>query len=375
MVNYRLRPSKAPQWVHCAGSVVLQEQFPETERSEVAEEGTASHWVAESVLSTGAAYVGQFVGRTAPNGVIITEDMTAAAREYIEDVAGITPLVDAQVEQTIPAPRIHSECGGTGDCRAFNPTTNTLHIWDYKYGWGIVEAYENWQTICYAVGLVDTLIAGGMREASITVDIRIVQPRPYHALGSVRSWKVNAVELRPYANTLHNAAAEALGPDPTTRAGAHCGSCSARHACPTLGRAAMAALDISGSAVPHVLNPAALGSELILLKLAYEAIKNKLTGYEAQALGLIKSGKNVPGWTGEPGKGNVTWDKSVGEVIALGDLFGKDLRKSDAAVTPNQAKKQGVPAEIVAAYSTVPQRGLKLVRDDKTTASRVFKQK
>ena len=369
----RLKPSGAPRWGICAGAVTLEERFPQTERSEPAEEGKASHWVAESVLSISAALVGQFVGRMAPNGVIITESMTVAAQEYVEDVGGITPLVDAQLETRVEIPRINPECWGTSDCWAFNPSTLTLTVWDYKYGWGIVEAYEGWQVICYAVGLVDMLVARGIREEAITVDMRIVQPRPYHSLGPIRSWKVNAVELRPYANTLHNQAAEALGPNPSTRAGEHCKDCTARHACPTLQRAALAAMDITGQAVPHALDPDALGSELILLQAAYDAIKNRLTGYEAQALGLLKSGKGVPGWSIEPGKGNVTWSKPVGEVIALGSLYGKNLKKPDAAITPGQAKKEGIPAELIDAYSTTPTRGLKLVRDNGNKAKQIFK--
>ena len=371
----RLAPSAAPRWVVCPGSVTLEERFPETERSEIAEEGTASHWVAESVLASGASFVGQFVGQTAPNGVIITEDMTVAAREYIEDVAGITPLVGAQLEQRIGVPRIHAECWGTGDCWAFNPSTNTLTVWDYKYGWGLVEVYENWQLVGYAVGLVDMLTAKGMREESITVDMRIVQPRPYHEDGPVRSWKVNAVELRPYANTLHNSAAEALLPNPYTRVGEHCKYCSGRHACPTAHRAAMAALDVVGAAIPHEMSPEALGAELEILKRAADAIKYRLTGIEAQAIEAIKSGKGVPGWAIKVGHGYKTWDKPVGEVLALGDLFGKELGKPIEPITPNAAEKLGVPAEVITAYSTIPERGWKLVKNDKTVATKVFNPK
>ena len=370
----RIAPSGAPQWAICAGSLQLQEQFPETERSEAAEEGEASHWVGESVLSAvNSLSAVLLVGQIAPNGVVVTDKMIEAADVYIEDISETTGVRDLQLETRITAPRIHELCWGTCDCWWFDPTTNTLHVWDYKYGWGLVEAYENWQVLCYVIGLIDMLIGRGLVEQAITVDMRVVQPRPYHSDGPIRSWKVNAVELRPYANILFNKAGEALGPDPTTRVGEHCKNCTARHACLTSQRAAGVAMDIAGQATPHILSPEALGSELVLLKRAYDAIKNRLTGYEAQALGLLKGGMFVPGWACEEGKGNVAWGKPVGEVIALGELYGKDLRKPEATITPGQAEKQGIPAELIAAYSTVPQRGLKLVRDNGNKAKQIFK--
>jgi hypothetical protein len=51
------------------------ERFPERADSDAAREGTASHWVASEVLVGRGAE--PFTGRTAPNGVIITEEMAS----------------------------------------------------------------------------------------------------------------------------------------------------------------------------------------------------------------------------------------------------------------------------------------------------------
>jgi hypothetical protein len=348
------------------------ERFPERADSDVAREGTASHWVASEVLVGRGAE--PFTGRTAPNGVIITEEMVEGAKVYVEHVAARVLLPNMRhVEEKVAVKRVHpTECWGTPDCWFYDKAAGLLHVWDYKYGYGIVEPEDNWQLICYAAGVLDQVAPGGVADQHIRVVLHIVQPRAFHRMGAARSWTVTAADLRGHVNQLEAAAAQALGAAPQCRSGEGCKYCSARHACPAAQQLAMLIADYVGGATPEVLSPGALAIELRTLQRAAAAVSARLTGLEAQAIALLRAGTGVPGWGMEAGKGRQTWSQPAAEIFALGDLMGVDLRAPAAAVTPVQARKAGLPDALVAAYSTVPETGIKLVPVDKTVAARVF---
>lgn len=365
----RLSPSKAGQWVACPGSVAMQAAFPDRSSSESAEEGNAVHWMSAEVLSGRGP--GEWIGRTAPNGVVITADMKDAGITYVSAIKSMVPeLAQLQVEQMVAIPQVHAECFGTPDCYYFNPITMTLYIWDLKYGFGVVEAFENWQLIAYACGQL--MGYDRVDFSKVKVVLTIVQPRAYHVQGPVRSWHLTTRELTPYRDRLQAAAALALSPTATCQAGEQCHYCSARHACKAAQQAAYFAIDYIGQAVPEVLSPEALAMELRTLRRMQDAIKFRLTGIEASATATMNAGGHIPGWSLQASTGRLGWDKPAADVFMLGDLMGIDLRAPVAPITPTQAKKAGIPADVLSAYSSAGKGAMQLVPTTDTLAARIF---
>ena len=364
MEHSRIAPSASYQWVPCPGSVVMQEQHPESEDTLSAKEGNASHWAAASILE-GAEPV---VGQSAPNGIILTPDMIDYARVYTRDILSTMPATTLAVEARISAAeRVHPDSWGSVDCWAYDDKTRTLYVWDYKYGYGLVEVFENWQLINYVIGILDAL---RVRDDRITVRMTVAQPRAPHSQGAIRRWVVNGADLRPYANQLHAAAHEALGSDPGLKSGPHCKNCTARHACPAASGAALLAIDVAYRAESYELDEAAIGSQLYILERAADAISCRLVALRTQAESKIRAGSLIPGWAMEPGAaGRLAWAKSDAEILVLGGLLGLDLAKP---MTPTQAKKAGIPDDLIDVYAKRSPGALKLTKASTTLAAKIF---
>ncbi len=356
--------------------------YPETEESVPSREGTASHEIgAELIMDAGTNAMkhqtaADWVGITASNGVVFTEEMYDAAKIYADDVIavmGSTRGTDIRIEQRVEVPTVHEINWGTPDCSIYHKESNTLYLWDYKFGYEVVEAFENWQAINYVAGLLDELELDGDLNPHTKVSIRIAQPRAFHRDGSIREWTILASELRGYIKTLHDNAHEAAGPSPRFSTGSHCKHCPGRHACPSALKAGTRLYEASTKSVPVELSAEALGVQLAIVKRARKQLEYLESGFEEQAKSLIRSGALVPGWVVEQSIGREKWGKPIAEVIALGDMLEFDLRKPVDAITPNQAKKLGVDEAVITAYSTKPRTGLKIVSDNGNKAKQVFK--
>lgn len=373
-------PSSASIWRTCTGWPAMVAQFPE-EESEDTLNGEASHWLGETLIQMGAAMHvtpsvrDGLVGAAAPNGVIISDEMFEAAWEYANDVVREIrqyPGATWAVEQQLKAPRIHAKSFGTTDAFLYAPDDNRLIVWDYKYGYKEVEAFENWQGINYVAGLFDMLGIDGMVDQRLRVDIRIVQPRAFHRDGPIRSWKVLGSDLRGHINQLSNAAHEALSENAKTRSGEHCTYCNARHACPAALNAGLGMYEAVNKPIPAELTPEQLGTQLAIVKRARKQLEYLESGYEEQLKSLIRGGSNVPGWSVEQGVGKRQWSKPVDEILKLGELMGIDLREPVKAISPAQAEKKGIDGAVVAAYVERRQTGLKVVPNNNNKAREVF---
>lgn len=366
----RLRPSSADRWVVCPGSVQMQERFPELTDSEndAAREGTAAHHALECLLTNKPIEAGNI----APNGVVITEEMIEGAEMVVLDVISIAGTNPVQVEKHVKIPRVHgSECEGTPDVSYYN---NELYVWDLKFGYGVIEAVENYQLICYAIGKLDEITGGdGLKDQHIRVNMRIVQPRIYHPDGIVRTWSIMGSDLRGYANRLNEAANKALGVNPPAMSGNHCKHCTARANCQSAHRASMNAIDMVANMVAETIPANYLATHRAALIRALGAIEHRLTGVEAQIMATIKNGKPVQGLGLDNPPGRLKWSKSDEEILALGDLMGVNLGKR-SLVTPTQANKL-IDESVIKAYSTRPLGKTKIVNSTTTRASVVFGKK
>ena len=361
----------------------MSQQYPETEETPESKEGTASHEIGSRLIinqSTGniSNYAKDFVGKSASNGVIFTDEMFEAAAIYADDVGDIMRSTGVFAgsnfgnEHRVEAKRINDHSFGTIDQFIFNHKTGDLYLWDYKFGFEIVEVFENWQLINYAAGILDQLGLDGLKLEHITVHFRIVQPRGHHRDGTIREWVIKAIDLRAYFNILEMNAAEALGPNAIIRSGAHCRHCSARHACPAALQAGMRLYEVAAKPVPVELSHDALGVQLSIIKRAKKQLEYLESGFEEQVKSIVRNGSNVVGWMTEQGFGREKWNKPVVEVLAMGNVFEKDLKKPDEAITPVQARKLGIDDAVIKEYSITPNTGLKIVPDNGNKARSTF---
>lgn len=374
-------PSSAFRRRQCRASAIMELMHPETEESEEAKIGTATHELGAAMIQSFA--VGRIgfpereavIGKAASNGVLCDDGMYDGALMYAQDVAEImrtTGVFVPDVEKPVAVPRINDQLWGTPDCTLWHTQGLTLYIHDAKFGHDPVEVFENDQLIEYGVGKLDEITGrNGLADQNIKIVFTIVQPFAFHRHGTVRRWTVTGAELRGYANQLEAIEAEALGPNPMAMAGPACRHCSARRNCDT-------AIAYAGSLLaylrrPHsvVWTPETLGAEIRLLQEGDRVLRGLLDGLEAHAEELIRQGTAVAGYALEPGRSSTTW-KDKAAAITLGDLLGIDLRKPEAPITPKQAEAKGIDSAVISEYADTVPGSLKLVESTKTAAAAVF---
>lgn len=374
-----LAPSSAHRWVFCPGSARMEAMFPETEEKPATAEGTAAHWVVECLLLQERTPT---VDEVAPNGVPIDADMIEAAQLVYADVVerlGANWRTTINVEQRVTIPRVHAQNWGTPDIWAFQQLADgswMLHVWDFKYGYKVVEAFENWQCVDYVSGILSQAgLDEGGRDMQTFVSICVIQPRAPHREGPVRRWTVRASDLRGYVNRLHSSAQEACSdapkcyPEPSA-----CEDCRARVHCEANQRGAFRAAALGHAAQPLDMSPHAVGLELRTLTRAKQLLDARISGLEEEAEALIRSGRPVSWFALESAPGRLAWTKPASEVFALGEMMGVSFAKKVEPITPTQAKAL-LPAALkptVDAFAARLSGSAKLVPDDGSKARRIF---
>jgi len=380
-----LAPSSAPQWGFCTGSVAANRAAPDLV-SERAREGTASHWVGEQVLNTwrkartDVLLCSDLIGRAAPNGVVIDEEMAEGADVWVRDVLDVAnrhgALQRIEVERRVHMPTVHADNWGTFDSAMWLAEADTLYVWDYKYGHREVNAVGNLQLIDYAIGLHHEISIHTNPDTRIV--LRVVQPYCYHAPEQISEWVVSAAVLQGWAIHLAAKANEALT-NPTMSAGLYCRDCAAITRCPTARRASYSVIDYANEPYQiETLKGPDLAVERAILTKGLVAVKARLGAIEDELQLQIQGGDTTSGLTVENKQGRLAWSVPVPQAIALGEQFGIDISKP-GVVTPTQAIA-AMPKEMRAAFTAVsqsatarPSTGMKLVALENSKTSRAFK--
>ena len=354
------RPSALQRIQHCQGSATLEALYPD-EQSDDARDGEAAHWAFAKQLA------GDLVceGEIAPNNVVLTVEMLEAADLGVDYVQRKTKgaVGGLMIEQQVFPKRIHPDMRGTLDVGAWiNCASARPHLFvaDFKFGHRFVDVYENAQLIAYAAAVLDET---KYDDQIVDVTLAIIQPRCYSGGGPVREWTVTAADLRGHINRLHMAVEDALGPDPQCRPNPECGDCRGRRACRPYQLDGFRSMEYSSSAVPFDLTPDAAGLELKWLKQCAERVEGRITGLEAQIEAQLKDGQRVQWWRLENTVGREVW-RSAAEALAMGETMGVPLARPVEPITPAQARKAGVPAEVVAGFAHRPAGGVKMVPDE-----------
>lgn len=371
-----LRPSSATRWDNCAGSHTLELLYPEPEDSPAAREGTAAHFYVSETLAGREVTVGAL----APNGHPIDAEMIAGGDMLVRDVRarldGIADDVQFRVETPVRAHAlIHPKCEGRPDIYALSLVSRRLIVWDFKYGHGFVDAFLNKEMLCYVAGICEENHLSAEDIASLTVSLRVVQPRNYHKDGPVRDWTVSGVLVLSMLADMRANAQAAKSADPACVTGPWCSHCSGRHACFAYAAVSARALDVAYECAPLDLPLDAVGRELTRIRVAADRLKARAAGLEAVALAAIESGKVVEGWRKDYVDSRERWRSDPAQVFALGDLVGVDLRDT-SPVTPAAARAAfeaaGIPPETLAGHHFKPSGAAKLSPEDPNAAAKRF---
>ncbi len=384
-----LSPSQAARRIACPGSHTLIQSLPKTDISESAQEGITAHTVAcafltnppiaQIFLKDGVAFGSHIIKELGIVKEFITDEMVDGAVLYTstinEKICGNlenqdTIISKLHVEEPLDISNIHPECRGVPDCWAF--TDNTLYLWEYKYGHKPVEVYENWQLIEYAAGILRKLETEGILNTQIFVEFSIIQPRSFHSDGTVRTWRIKAFDLLPYFTTLKKAEHEATQPNTLCTPNPECRFCPARHMCGALQIAALTAVDVSKTNSPVELSASALGGELRLLQHAKSLLDARITGLEEQALARIKRGELIPFYCIQESTPRKVWNKSIEEIINMGELLGYEIAKPREIITPKQAIDRGMPSDVIEGLTKTERGALKLKPFDLGTTKKIF---
>ena len=380
----RLPPSKAHIWGApdgCTGYPRMAAFEPEAGDSDAVREGIATHELAANMVRDGLAYAthrADVVGQTAGNGVVWTDEMYEGAdmcAQYVLGImreTGVTGGDGFRVEQKVICHEISPVTVGYIDYRIYDQNTDTLHLFDFKYGRTVVEAFENWQMICYYSGSR----VNDVDDAYRNIVVHIIQPRSYHEDGPIRTWRIKGGEIRAHINILKTQAAVALSDQATARTGDHCRYCRARHACPAAQKAAMTGIEYSTRPDPVNLNPVQIGLELHALQRATAAMNARRTGLESVAESMLRNGEEVPGFRMHSPLGDRAWVVPEGVdkteyVVELGKTLDVDLRATKL-VTPAGAERLGMDKGLVAAFTHKPAGKSKLTADDGTRSRQVL---
>ena len=218
-------------WLGCPGSIVEQENYPDSS-SPAADEGTLAHEIADLCLDNNQDadfYVGKSLKELAieissfrPDH-LIEREMTNYVQEYLQYVRSYeTSGSILFTEKRVDFSNIVPEGFGTLDASVLIPELRILHIFDLKYGIGVtVDAFENTQGQMYALGLLNEI---GFLDEFDTVRIHIVQPRK----NNFPHWDITVAELVTFGEYVKNRITST-----EIVAGDHCDWCKARFDCVT----------------------------------------------------------------------------------------------------------------------------------------------
>ena len=367
--------SDANQWMACDGSFRAQQAYPplDVEPSQSRLEGRACHEVAQKLFKNEP--FSDLVGSLSKDGIVITDELFDAAREYFNEVWGYCNthgrVRDLHVEEVCPVPG-YSDWYCIPDAWVYVPEGKVLRVWDAKFGHRIVDTFENWQLLIEAFSISDQF-----QTPPDIIELVIVQPRGFTSDGTVRKWALTYDELRVYRRQVNETMLRVLDAAPMCTPGPHCLDCSARAHCDTLKQQSYAGVDYVMSLQTHNLSGHALGVELRLLQRAQEMIKMRLSGLEEQALHEIKQGQHVTFYSAKTTYGRKRWKKDVpvDQVIMMGDLLGQNLRKPQELDTPAQCAKKGIDPSVIEQYAETPVTGVKLEQVDERSIRSVFERK
>src|SRR5690606_31889531 len=156
-------------------------------------------WVAETVLKGTFSNCFEMVGMNHTNNWLVTDEMASFVQGYVDTIRNLGGTI--YVEQFV---RLNDYIAGTLDASVVSLDGTTLYVNDLKYGFKIVDVFENTQTIIY--GCAELMRLNDPRITHVVLGI--YQPRAWHPEGIYRTWRLTVQELYELAGKIAQAGEE-----------------------------------------------------------------------------------------------------------------------------------------------------------------------
>jgi len=353
--------------MNCPGSIVAEENLPDTAGAAAAE-GTVAHALAEYTLRRGhsscVSYLEELRNASHPETFDFAHDPDVAEQaadngfadpvDYVqsldEDVMAATlqPYIDfvgalhkPTIEERVHYGRFVKDGSGTADTFALSLDRTVLDVVDLKYGYGRVLADNNPQGKCYALGVLEDFAF--LCEDVEVVRITIVQPR----LNAVSTWETTPAELYEWAeNELAPAALATEDEDaPRIPGPKQCHFCKALATCKAAADFAQAEAiagfdsddDIADTYTrdPKTLNPEQTGRALERLPF----LKSWAAALAEHAENRVLGGETIPGFILGRGPGSSKWEDEEAVMKKLTRRLKIDGAAPRTMLSPAKAKE------------------------------------
>lgn len=352
----KLGASGCKRWMACPASIALAVGLPQAPTSKYAEEGTLAHELAEQMLRNFYSIGDSLIDKTIPALSFEPDsEMTQHVLKYCDFITDLTTSFvgnfQTLIEEKVHIEWVDQELWGTADCIVYDPEENHMHVFDLKYGEGImVDAEENPQLLFYAAGCF-------MKFMPETITSYIIQPRA-NSGDTVKSWTYPASRIHEFEAELTEAVLQVDGylngaPDPgweepigssDVNPGDHCQFCPAKTICP---KHLETFTDLTAALENQIL-PQELTKELMLKVMEVKKeLLDWIKGIEEAALDRLLKGEEIEGLKLVRKRTNRTW-KDEAKFIKK---FGKRKTTVTKVMTPAQAEKAFSKSE-VAHYAT-----------------------
>ena len=346
----KLRPSGSHIWTNCVAAPLFQSNVPDQPETDETREGTCAAWVAECVLMGVYPDCKSMVGVSHSNGWLVTDEMIDFVEDYIDTLLLRGLKVYAEVKVSL-----NEFISGTLDAGTIdNP--EILFVDDLKFGFGVVEPFENPQLIIYAAGLV--------RNNNYNhpwVSLGIYQPRAIHPDGVHRTWGISREELLSRADEIIRIGHMCQQPNPVATPGEHCKHCEASGSCVALGNSIYNLVDLIRSEHQVMLTPETIVTELNMLDMAEKLIAARKNGVTTEAAHFINSGQHLRGWgmVSTSAKRKFKYDSEIIEAIT-GVCATKPAPRTPAEIernAPNKAQMKRIMKLLTVTPTTTPRLG------------------
>lgn len=298
-VHALLSASSAERWINCPPSARLTENMPDTESPHAAE-GTLAHSMAELKVrkkfeNMRKSEYDKRLGEIRKDPMYAPE-MDGHTDTYLDCILKVAhgyrrvkPYVVA--EKRLDYSAYAPDGFGTCDCAMLCKTD--LHIFDFKYGKGVlVSAEDNPQLKLYALG---ALAEYGFLYDIQNVTLHIVQPR----LDNISDFTIGVEALTAWGNSIRPAAELAYKGEGEFKCGDWCRFCKAKAICRARAEDFFT-LEKSAELPKELLSDHEIGE---ILERA-SRLKNWVSEVEEYVLSEILSGKSVEGWKAVEGRSN-----------------------------------------------------------------------